>query len=345
MTPQVAQLLDEQFIKDYFRKRVLPSYPEAVKIHSIIIRPIKKDIWEHSYRVVIEYAITFTLKNGGKHTALIFCSAHTHEQRKNVYDALNFLWNKGFARGHLTIPRPLFYSQRFKGVFYRGLKGKNLYQYMRENKFTEALHITLLAARWFAKLHRVATTDAHNFNKKNSRIETIVPGARHWLESIRTRHSEYFLATKKIYEHLNKKEKDFLRSTPQRWLIHGDAHPENVIQISAHKIGVIDFTDMCLADRARDVGSFMQQIHYMLVRHVPAKQQHIIRELQDAFLNEYLRAAGLEMTPALQKRIINYYRWTALRTAIFFLTKEHPEPSRAGEILTELEQEMALPKM
>lgn len=336
----IHQLYDEKFVSRYLKKRVLPFYPDCKDIKKIEIRGIKNNIWEHTYHVVAEYKTFFITKEGKIKKLYLYCSAHTDEQRKNVYDALKFLWSKGFNKGNLTIPHPLFYSQRFKGVFYRGVKGKNLYHYIKEREMSEMKKIIKLSAKWFAKLHKLDTVGARNFNKKNSLIETTVPGAKHWLKSIKQRQTKYYETIKKIFEIINQEEKKSLRSISRRWLIHGDAHPENVIKMSENKIGIIDFTDMCLADFARDLGTFLQQTEFMTSHHL--KDRSEIIELKRIFITEYLKAAKLELDDNLEHRIQTYYNWTALRTVVYFLVKEHPEPDRAEELLEQLVEDLKI---
>jgi len=333
----IHQLYDEQFIAGYLKKRILPLYPDFKRIKKIQTHGIKNNIWERTYHVVVGYETWFETRAGKTKRLQLYCSAHSNEQRKNVYDALKFLWSRSFSRGNLTIPHPLFYSQRFKGIFYRGIKGNNLYHYIREKDIGEVQKITRLAALWFAKLHKLDTRGARNFNRKNSLIETTVPGAKHWLRSIAEREPQFYDEAKQIFEHLNAAEKKFLRSTPRRWLIHGDAHPENVVKISEKKIGVIDFTDMCLGDFARDIGSFLQQLDYMMRRHIPKKI--LVTEMKKLFLETYLAARNLTLDEDLKGRIQTYYHWTALRTVIFFLVKEHPEPERAQELIDDIKKD------
>jgi len=334
----IHQLYDEKFILQYLKKRVLASYPDFVRIKKINIHGVKNYIWESTYHVVVSYETWFVDQAGNTKRLQLYCSAHSDEQRKNVYDALKFLWSRNFSRGNLTIPHPLFYSQRFKGVFYRGIKGNNLYHYIKEKNIDEVNKITVLAAKWLVKLHRLDTKGARNFNKKNSLIETTVPGAKHWLESIRQKQPDFYEIARDIFNIINKEEKQFLKMHQQRWLIHGDAHPENIIKISEKKIGVIDFTDMCLADFARDLGSFLQQIEYMMYRNSFAEQEKI--KTKKIFLDAYLTARGLTMTDDLAQRIQTYYNWATMRTVILFLVKEHPEPERAQFLLNQLKKNL-----
>ena len=336
----IHQLYDQQFVIRYLKKRVLPLYPDFKSIKKIKICGVKNNIWESTYHVVVSYETYFETRSGKTKLLHLYCSAHSNEQRKNVYDALKFLWSKNFSRGNLTIPHPLFYSQRFKGIFYRGIKGNNLYHYIRKNNLTEVRKITELAARWFAKLHRLDTAGARNFNKKNSLIETTVPGAKHWLHSIGKRQPEFYGTVKAIFNHLNASEKKFLRATDRRWLIHGDAHPENIVKVSEKKIGVIDFTDLCLSDFARDLGSFLQQLDYMMRRHISDAKD--IAATKKLFLDTYLTARSLTLDESLKSRIKTYYNWTALRTTIFFLVKERPEPDRARGLVTEMQKDLEI---
>jgi len=335
----ISNLFDEQFITRLFENKVLPLYDDFAGIKKIKIIPHKKHIWGHTYHIVVEFKTSFITRGGKIKELPIFCSAHSSEPRKNVYDALKFLWEHNFSNGYLTIPHPLFYSKEFRGTFYRGAKGRNLYRFIREKNFAEINSITAKAAAWFAKLHRTPVKDAHNFNKLNSRIETVVPGIGHILEKIKERYEYDFTTYEKIYKILINNEKKFFSSTEERWLTHGDAHPENIIKMGKKKIAVIDFTDICLSDFARDIGSFLQQIKYMCDRKIgdPAYSEKI----KKIFLNNYLLSAKIKLDNSLQKRIDNYYSWTAIRTATFFLLKSDPEPERAKLLLDEVSERLA----
>ncbi len=327
----VLNLFDEKFVTRLFEDKVLPLYGDFVGIKKVKIIPHKKHIWGRTYHIVVEFKTSFVSREGKIKELPIFCSAHSSEPRKNVYDALKFLWEHNFSNGYLTIPHPLFYSEEFRGTFYRGAKGRNLYRFIREKNFAEIESITAKAAAWFAKLHKTPTKNARNFNEENSRIETVVPGVEHILEKIRERYAEHFTTYKKIYETLINNEKKFLSSTEERWLTHGDAHPENIIKMGKKKIAVIDFTDICLSDFARDIGSFLQQIEYMCDRKIGDPKYS--EKVKKIFLDNYLLNAKIKPDENLRKRIDNYYNWTAIRTATFFLLKSGPEPSRAKSLL------------
>jgi thiamine kinase-like enzyme len=337
---KILHLLDQQFVLDLFTKEVLPLYPEFKKIEQIEIKPIKKNIWETTYHVVIEYT-TKLIKDDGEILELpIYCSAHSNEPRKNSYKALSFLWHQGFAHGNLTMPRPLFFSDYFNGYFYRGVQGNNLYYYVRNKNFEEIKNIIPKTAAWFAKLHQLPTEEAKNFNEQNSRVKTVIPGYDFIYNKLKHSYPDYYPTYKEAFELINKKETEFLNGLKKHWLIHGDAHPENVIKMSAETIAVIDFTDICLADFARDLGAFMQQFEYMSIRKI--EDQSYVKRMQDLFINSYLELTKIKMDNSLRERINIYYCWTALRTATMFFLKEQPEPERAHELLAKVRQDLKL---
>ena len=336
----INNLFNEEFIAELLKEKVLPLYPNFVCIKKIKIQPHKKYIWESTYHAVIEFKTTFAAHSGKEIELPIFCSAHSDEPRKNAYDALKYLWDSGFAKGRLTIPRPLFFSKKFNGIFYRGAKGFNLYHYIRNNNLLEVERIVVMAAQWFAKLHNLSVENAYNFNPENSRIKTVIPGVDHTLERIRDDYPQYNKIYKEAYKIFIANEEEFLASSKKRWLIHGDAHPENVIKMSKGKIAMIDFTDICLSDFARDIGSFSQQIEFMCNRKMDDKK--FGQKMKKVFLENYLNNTEIELNSALQKRIDNYYNWTSMRTATFFLLKDKPEPERARKLLLKTCEDMKL---
>lgn len=337
---KIYHLFDEKYVKDLFARRILSKYPDFKSVKKIKISAPKKYIWETTYHVVIKFATTFITKEKKEKKLSIYCSAHSDEPRKNVYRSLKFLWDHGFGRGYLTIPHPLFYSNYFQGTFYRGVEGNNLYYYIRERDLTVIEEIIPKAAAWFAKLHKLPVSATINFNKKNSRIATAIPGIKHILERISENYPEHLSFFKKAYGIVNNREKEFLNGSPERWLTHGDAHPENVIKMGRKKLAVIDFTDLCLSDFARDLGAFSQQIEFMIKRKI--KDKEYAEKTKKLFLDNYFAQSKIKSDKGLTERIDNYYYWTALRTAGYFLLKDEAEPERGNKLIKELKEKMKI---
>jgi thiamine kinase-like enzyme len=337
---KVEKLFDENFIFDLFRKNVLPLYSDFVEIKKIDIQPYKKNIWDDAYHVVVGYDTTFVNQEGEEETLPIFCSAHSDEPRKNVFTSLQYLWEQGFSEGNLSIPHPLFFDKYFNGTFYRGAEGKNLYRYIRVSDFSEIESIIPKAAAWFSKLHALPTDKALNFNEMNSRIKTVIPGSDHILERVARDYPQHSAFFNHLYKIFIDKEEEFLSKNSKRWLVHGDAHPENVIRMSPEKIAVIDFTDLCLTDYARDLGTFLQQVEYMCDRKISDKNYS--KKIKKIFLDEYFKHSSEKYSLEVQARIDNYYYWTAIRTATFFLLKYDPEPARAELLIQKVKEDLQI---
>lgn len=340
MNNPILKLFDKNYVIDLFNKRVLPLYPDFKSIKSLEIKTPKKYIWEETYHVVIEFRTTFLTLDNQEEQLSIYCSAHSDEPRRNVYKALKYLWDNNFSHTKLTIPRPLFYSQYFRGTFYRGVEGHNLYYYIRNHKRKEIKKIVIQAADWFAKLHKTKTSPESNFNPLNSRIETVIPGKEEIMRKIKDWYPEHLPFYEKYYNFFISQEEKFFTQNKERCLIHGDAHPENIIKISKDKIAVIDFTDICLADFTRDLGCFLQQLDFMFKR--KDLEEKYLEKMKEVFLDRYFKSRKIKKDENIEKRIKNYYYWTAIRTATFFLIKDKSEPERAVPLIEEIKNNIKI---
>lgn len=337
---KILQLFDEEYAKEFFTRKILPRYPEFDIITRIEIRPHKNLVWETTYHVVIEFLIYLAAADGKERRISIYCTAHSSEPRKNVYEGLKFLWANSFSSGNLTVPRPLSYSEHFHAAFYQGVEGHNLYHYIRDNKQDEIRDIIKLAAHWFAKLHDLPGKETKNFSEPNSRIRSTIPGRDHILEKIEERYPEKRMICQKILDTIIKREEDFLSQASQLWLVHGDAHPENIIKTGTGSIAVIDFTDLSLTDFARDLGSFTQQLEYMC--HKKISDRDFAARMKALFLEEYAQARNLRYDADLEYRIETYYLWTTFRTAVFFLIGYLDKPERAEQLFEQIREKLSI---
>ncbi len=331
------KLLRESYILSLFNKKVLPLYPEFKKIEKIKIIPHKNYVWEKTYHLVLEFKTFFLGKNKKSFDISFFCTAHSNDARKNVHDTLKYLWANNFSKGFLSIPKPLFYSRYFNASFYRGVKGDNLLDFIKSNNKREIEKLVKKTAEWLSKLHKTPISEEINFNKKNNRIKTVVPGYNKILTELRDRYGDlYYKDFKKIYDYLIELEDDFFEISSKRWLVHGDAHPENIIKMGRKKMAMIDFADICSSDFARDLGTFLQQLEYKMRKGSYTKKY--INSLKDIFIETYCQKANIKYNIRLKERIKLYYHWTAIRTATFWLLRYNPKPERALFLINEIKK-------
>lgn len=339
---KILDLFSQEYVLALFKKELLPLYKEYEDISEVVIKPYKKMIWTTTYHVVISFETTFVKSDKSSEKLLIVCSAHSNEERENVFKAMSYLWERNFNEDYIDIPRPLFYSEYFRGTFYEGVKGENLMHYIKKQDKVETESMVLLSAAMFAKLHKMKVGPEANFNPKNSRIRTVVPGVDNILKEMSVRFSgEFDKSLKAIYEHLIINEERFLNSSNfNLCLIHGDAHTENVIHTGAGRIGLIDFTDFCLGDPVRDVATFMQQSEYK-IRACYGDSQ-FAQEMSALFFKKYLEYSGLEDSPYVRERMTLYYNWTAIRTAVYLFLKHDNNPAGAKILLEQAKESLQL---
>ncbi|MFZ4648286.1 MAG: phosphotransferase family protein [Patescibacteria group bacterium] len=334
---KIYSLLDIDYVKALFIDKVLPFYPQIKTFDRIEITPYKKMIWDTTYHVVFAYDLFWRNEKAEEKKIQIVCSAHSNEPRKNVLDTLNYLWAKNLPNLEVKLPRPLFYIEEFQATFYRALSGQTLLHYIKKGDKVAIASLISGAARMFARLHQIPIDPSFEFNVDNQKISTVVPGEKFIYSELisRFKNGEYEDLVDFYAECVRREEKLFPEQN-KRSLIHGDAHPENIIKVGENKIGLIDFTDFSPADFARDIGAFIQQIEYKIVRKV--EDLEFARTMKKLFLTEYLRVSGRVLDENLQERINLYYDWTALRTAVYWFLNHHASPVNGRELLAAIHE-------
>lgn len=334
---KIYSLLDNNYVLGLFNEKLLPFYPQIKKIERIEITPYKKLIWDSTYHAVFGYNLFWINKKGEEKKIQVVCSAHSDEPRKNVLDTLNYLWKKHLPNAEVKLPRPLFYSEEFRATFYRALSGKTLLHYIKKGDKPAIASLISGSARMFARLHQLPIDSSFEFNPDNQKISSVVPGEEFIYSELKVRfkNNEYEDLIE-LYQACVAREEKLLASVEKKSLIHGDAHPENIIKVGKNKIGLIDFTDFSPADFARDLGAFIQQIEYKIVRKV--EDLEFAREMKKLFLTEYLHASGKNLDENLQERINLYYDWTALRTAVYWFLNHHASSVNGQELLAAIRE-------
>ena len=338
---KILPLFDEGFVANYLKHKLLPLYPAFTDIKRVKIEPYKKMIWETTYHVVIGFKVYFLTAKGAEESLSVVCSAHSDEPRENVYAALEYLWKKEFNSDGIDLPRPLFYSRQFNGTFYRALEGENLLYYIKNKDIASVEKIVIASAKLFAKLHALPVGSEANFNLDSARIKTVIPGVENIFQEMTARYGDkYTPILKKIYGYFIFQEEKFFASGGPLKLIHGDAHPENIIKTGEDRIGIIDFTDLCLGDCARDLGTFLQQVEYKIMTKID--DASLAERIKKLFLDNYLSAAGLELDDNFWERINTYYNWTAIRTATYWFLKFGHDEERGRNLIETVKNNLHL---
>jgi len=340
---KILNLFDEKFVLSYFKKHILPLYPYFVDIKKVKIRPYKKMVWEEDYHVVIEFETYFLNQDGGKNKIRIICSAHDKEPREKAFNILKYFWDSSVNSKPIEFPHPLFYSEEFRGVFYRALRGRNLLYLLKEDKIEALKKKIKMAAIFFARLHELKVDVNSEFSPEIEKIENVVPGKEAILREMSLRYNGlHDIDLKKDYDWFIESENKFLKNKKNISVIHGDAHLENLIDVGPGRLGVIDFSDFCYSDFARDLGTFMQQVEYKVLSRSDFQDIVLAKELNDLFLSKYLELRNIELDDDLKERIRLYYYWTGIRSVVYLFLKFDKEPNRALRLFEKLKKEMNL---
>jgi len=246
----------------------------------------------------------------------IFCAAHSSEPRQNFFTGLAFLWDHGFSGGHLTTPRPLFFSSYLNGVFYQGVEGYNLHHYLYHQDRPEIERVVALSGRWFAKLHSLKIK-GDEIDFRDGFIPAVIPGLERVFSDIRRRYPHYLPFYERVYRIFIDNESRFQERQTEKYLVHGDAHPDNIIKVDNDTLALIDFNDLAIGDPARDLGCFWEQLEYMGQKE--GLDGDYMQSLKQLFFDNYFANSRVKRSEELEERIDNYYNWTMLRTTTYQL--------------------------
>lgn len=321
----IKNLLSAKFVKKYISEHA-PDFAKKHDLSDLTVKPIKRKIGKNFHHIVARYDAASIENNP------VFCSTSSDHSRKSAFEVLKFINTHGFKNTGIFLPKPLFFEKEMAAFFYQGVDGKNLLHYIKQNiDLTDYIGQT---AQWIAHLHNTPIKGAEKLNQINSRIETVVPGPEKFLAKIEKKFPNHFKDVSQNFKALVEWENKDLKTLKHLYLIHGDFHPENVIiNKTDGKISGIDFTDICLADWARDIGNFLQQFGFMSSGKL---EKEDIQKYKNQFLEKYLSLREIKQTKEIEKRINIYMAWTALRSAIYFLVKAPAEPDNAKTVLKEV---------
>lgn len=330
---KIGDILDIKKVETLINERLLAvnSALSQVIVHEA--RAVKKNFHNDYYNLVAAYQVS-ALEAGIKKDLVIYCSAHSNESRRQTMANLQLLWQKKIPNNQFQANYPLFYEPGCNALFYIGLPGRNLYQYLHEGDQSAIDDNLQATAKWLARLHQTTLGMTDWPNGRQQRIVDVTPGQERAMERIKQVCPEYYERFARLYNRLEQRELSHWPEASQLAMIHGDLHPENII-VNQQGAAIIDWADASLGDPARDLGSFIQQLLFMGRRIVG--DEAYWRHYQEVFLQAYYQSTGLTPTVDWQRRLDTYYYFTAFRTAIYFVTKSGPEPERADGLLNEVE--------
>jgi len=332
----LEKLLDKEFMTNLFWKKRRSVDKRIKKIISLDTKKIKFYQDEKFQHAVMSYRLTFYDEVNWQQYLNIYASAHSDGSRARSFKFMKHIHENGFALDNFySSTKPLFYYRPLKASFHQELMGQNL-RYIVEkypDLFNEALR---QAGKCLALFHKIPFPT-------NIRM-TKYPFSRHFLDPSdiigkqKGKFEQEVEMVEQIYSQLEKFYQQEQKIFRPHVFAHGDFHFENIIigtdfqnnPLPFKKVGLIDYTDICRADRGLDLGSFAQKINFITTYKLNFSPEQA-REAEKLFINTYLESAGLDIYAELEKSILFWKTWNNLRVIINYML--FPDKKQAMEIL------------
>ncbi|MEK7583642.1 MAG: phosphotransferase [Patescibacteria group bacterium] len=313
----VNHALDLRFVYRIIREVAKKNFPELATIKRIRHAVHKRRVGETKSTFIYSCFIDGTDVTGEKISKHLIYSAHTDGSRLTAYTNMSLLCEHGFNATPFKMITPLAYLPDIQALIYEAVDGKTLLQYMQSGIPSPTLrHLTHLAALWIRKFHtfklpkevmeRFPVFDMLEVNPRIERVLTEVRSA----DASQAEKLQAFIATFQTVE-------SSLAPEVTPGLVYGDYHPENIIteDLRTKDLTVIDFTDVNRGDQLRDIGSFIQQLHFMGRECYPVAE---VDEQRQYFVAEYFGRSLDKLTTAEFQRVNLYQAWNSLRGFTWF---------------------------
>lgn len=311
---QIPQLLaDHEYMSSFFSSRAKEIDGRNKSLAKLEIHPIKKHVDDVFFHFVIHYPVTFLLADGSRKRFKIYCASHSANLRERKYQAMKLAYENGFKNGKVLVPRPLWYIKELEAVFYVGMQGENLLEHIKNGATIKG--IIKKTAGFLAGFHQLKLTKEMKLAKHKFDWSYLDP--TDILKRPQNKNHEFSKRIQEDYEKIKKYIQQSNNIKPE--LSHGDFHPENIIinRFDSEQIAIIDFSEVCLAPYAYDLGSFLQQLRFMTLAYDVSGEKY--KKWEQMLLDEYFYRRKIKLDDANRKQINLYQAWTALKSAVYYM--------------------------
>lgn len=301
-------LKNKDFLKDFFSQFYSKPTILGFKISSIKMAGELKIFGEYKIRE----------KNKVRKVLAIYRFSGT---KKEEFEILKHLFYFKFTDPKFLIPKPIFYFEKEKLIFYEALKGvpfseikpEILLKILKEKSKDIALSlIKIQKTKPPAKVYNL-----EDDLKKFEIFEKVFN--KHFRKK-----SERELI-KALFSILRKERIYYFKNLKNFSFCHNDFTFGNLIY-QRGKIGLIDFSSSCFSDPIFDLGKFLGQLDYLL--YLDQKKEKEILEIERLFLGSYF--GGEKFSKEFQEKIFLYRAWTNIENSIFVLGAEEKKQNKEG---------------
>jgi hypothetical protein len=265
-------LLDENYMKKFFKNHLKEFFPRAEKILYFSSQKIHA-LSNKSFLICYDLDLFY------KHNFVKSEIVRGNRVKKETYLLMRYLWREFLKKNQYAIPKPLYYFDNIDYILYKEFRGEILRDYAADK---QVLKITFpLVAKRLSQLHTFRPPKIDHYPIENEPA---------FLENVYQKIKKYTPAYKKPYRELIDKLLVLEQAIyqPKNFVInHDDFQASNIIYDKrAQNIGLIDFAFSNLYTPTNDVGTFLAHLVVMLNPHFNQKE---IIFFQKLFLENYLK--------------------------------------------------------
>ena len=273
-TKQIDYFLDESFVRNFFELNLSNLNLSDFRILNCQTNLLKR----RKSKAAIEFKLHLRYKRNDN-------SQHNHHRSnssisksivgkwrsdgrgKEVFDLLQEIWTKGFARddgnNYLKIYEPIAYfpdhnlmvTSKAKGVRLKELIIKCNYDHQTAQLIKTCI---TRAAKWLARLHSLPLPINSN-NRVLLSIENEEKKFNVWSKHLTDLYPDFARRVNRILSQILQMEKSVINRR-NFVLIHGDFHTGNIFVDDEHNLTVIDFEQSCIFEPTFDLAYFITKL-------------------------------------------------------------------------------------
>ncbi|PIZ98508.1 MAG: hypothetical protein COX77_04275 [Candidatus Komeilibacteria bacterium CG_4_10_14_0_2_um_filter_37_10] len=313
---ETSKIFDQQFAWDYWQKN-LAKVPAATRLVKIEQKIFKKKIGHFNISGVIRYRLYFINRDGQEENCDYFFSASTDNNRYQSYLLMKHLARANFGSKIVVVATAVDYLKTQQCLIYRGVPGETMHELLLSDAANKTALIKL-AAQWLKYWHQLSSADYQDIDLANGYLYLSSPQASRSCYLLAETFPRWGKIAKELITRQVYYEKKFWPR--KKSIVHGDYQLENlIINSDRNSAGMVDLTDVVIGNPYRDLGTFIQQLGFMLRLYHPKQQ---IYNWKRIFLEEYFGCPYEQIKITDFQQINLYQSWTAWRSALYiFLMK------------------------
>jgi aminoglycoside phosphotransferase (APT) family kinase protein len=310
MTRQVScvSAMTQQTIDPTFRSRLVKAFAKGITIEDLNIRPMRR---RPGSRHVFSCDLIVADRGTRKQNLIELIGKRDTTQgtgkAAREYEAMRLLWDSGFSsNGPYRIPWPVQHFPDLRFLLQGKARGSKLRSYLGRGNDASRGYVRMTGL-WLAKLHNLTISPPQVCNYENE-----IASLRMFVAAVSAEQPKLAVELERRAAIAEQAFASF-QGVPAT-MVHGDFHPDHIF-VEKDFVTVIDFERFCIADPARDLGSFIAHMHTMAC--LSGRSLHAANKEAEAFLGSYFSVVPSIQRTAIAPRIAPYVALAGLEALYY----------------------------